>query len=386
MSKSGRIPAIAVLALSPALCFAATGQLVVKAANKQNIARPNQTIELTAAQLAPLGEKELDRVHVMNPDGRELLSQAVDTDGDYTPDMVIFQADFAPGETKTFTVASGAKVVYTRDQFKAYGRFARERFDDFAWENDRIAHRMYGKALETWVREPLTSSTVDVWSKRVSRLVINDWYMVDNYHVDTGEGADFYSAGRSRGCGGNGLWAADKLWVSKNFVNSRVLANGPIRIMFELMYEPFDVAGKQVTEVKRISLDAGQNLDHFQSRYTVQGTGSLITGIGLKKVKDERVEFDEKLGMLAKWEPMDKRAGYQGLAILVDPKTLEKRVEDKLNHLILAKVGAGNTASYWAGFCWDRAGQCSDFEAWLAYVRNFSKALGAPIEIVVQKN
>lgn len=42
--------------------------------------------------------------------------------------------------------------------FKAYGRFNRERFDDFAWGNDKIAHRTYGKALETrkgkFVSEP----------------------------------------------------------------------------------------------------------------------------------------------------------------------------------------------------------------------------------------
>ena len=69
----------------------------------------------------------------------------------------------------------------------------RERHDDFAWENDRVAHRMYGTGLETWKKEPLTSSGIDVWVKRARRLVINDWYMTDDYHRDNGDGADFYS-------------------------------------------------------------------------------------------------------------------------------------------------------------------------------------------------
>ena len=43
--------------------------------------------------------------------------------------------------------------------------------------------------------EPLTSSAIDIWSKRTSKLIVNDWYMVDNYHTDTGE-VDAYSAGR----------------------------------------------------------------------------------------------------------------------------------------------------------------------------------------------
>ena len=123
--------------------------LAITAVNKLPLARASQTIELTAAQLAPLGAKDLTAVHVKDATGKELVVQAVDTDGDAyrKPDIVIFQADFAPNETKTFTATIGEKQLYTKDQYKAFGRFNRERFDDFAWENDRIAHRTYGKAL-----------------------------------------------------------------------------------------------------------------------------------------------------------------------------------------------------------------------------------------------
>jgi len=384
MIRTGRLFTIAVLAAFPPLGAAGASQLLVGAVNKLPIARTSQTIELTAAQLAPIGEKDLNRIHVNDAGGKDVLCQAVDTDGDYSPDIVIFQADFAPGETRQFSVSAGSKHIHAKEQWKAYGRFARERFDDFAWENDRIAHRMYGKALETWVREPLTSSTIDIWSKRVARMVINDWYMVDDYHVDAGEGADFYSAGSSRGCGGNGLWSDEKLWVSKNFVRSRVLANGPIRVLFELTYDSFDVNGAQVSEVKRISLDAGQHLDHLQSVYSPRGAAAPLTmAIGLKKVANEQVRFDERLGSLAKWEAMDKKAGNQGLAIIVDPKTYEKRAEDRLNLLLLTKVGAGNAASYWAGFCWDKAGPCGSPDAWFAYVDQFAQALSSPIELGV---
>ena len=201
------------------------GTVTITAVNKLNIDRPGQTIELSAKDLAALGEKDLTKIHVKDSNGKEMLCQAVDTDGDYTPDQLIFQANFAAGQTQTFTATVGDKRVYVKDQFRAYGRFVQERCDDFCWENDRIALRIYGKTLETCVLYPLTSSTVDIWSKSTSRMVINDWYMVDNYHGDTGEGGDFYSAGLSRGCGGNGLWAADRVWVSKNFVNSRSLSN-----------------------------------------------------------------------------------------------------------------------------------------------------------------
>ena len=188
----------------PALCQAA--RVEVSAVNPSPVARSSQTIEIPAKELAPLNAKNLNLIHVKDSAGNELPCQAIDTDGDALRsfDAVIFQADFAAGETKTFTLSAGAKQVYQKEQYKAFGRFARERFDDFAWENDLIAHRTYGQALETWKGEPLTSSTIDIWSKRTPRMVVSDWYLADDYHVDHGEGADFYSAGLSRGCGGSG--------------------------------------------------------------------------------------------------------------------------------------------------------------------------------------
>lgn len=363
--------------------------LTVTAANRTNLTRKSETIQLSAHQLLPLGQSDLTRIHVVNSSGQEVLCQAVDTDYDryHKPDIVIFQADFLPEETKTFTVRVGEKQTYGRDQFRAFGRFVRERFDDFAWENDRIAHRTYGKALETWEGEPLSSSTIDIWSKRTPRMVINDWYMTDDYHTDNGEGADLYSAGLTRGCGGNGLWAADRLWVSRTFIHSRVLANGPIRVAFELVYEPFEVNGISVSEVKRVTLDAGHQLNRFESQYkpyTRPGTEiELTSGIGLKKVRGEQLELNRDQGWLAKWEPVAKNSGQQGLAIIVDPKVFRDRAEDDLNHLVLVSADENHVVSYWAGFCWDRAGHLADFESWKRYVDDFAQGLASPIEVTI---
>jgi len=370
----------------PVCC--AQGQLIVKAANKLAIARPSQTIELSAKNLSSLGEKDLNKIYVRDSSGKELLCQAVDTDYDelHKPDIVIFQVDFKPNETRTFVVSAGKKHEYNKDDFRAYGRFVRERFDDFAWENDLIAHRTYGKALITWKGEPLTSSAIDIWSKRTSRLVINDWYMVDNYHADMGEGMDDYSAGATRGCGGSGIWANNQLYVPTNFIDSRVLANGPIRVMFELVYEPFDVNGTRVSEVLRISLDAGSQLDHFQSFYNVQsGNSPPPVAIGLKKVKDEQQELNAAHGWLAIWEPLEKDQGMQGVATVFDPQQFDKQAEDKQNNLIVLKAGTAKPVSYWAGFAWDRAGKITSPDAWKKYVDEFANGLHSPIEVTVTR-
>ncbi|MFM2082231.1 MAG: hypothetical protein RL380_922 [Verrucomicrobiota bacterium] len=374
------------LAASAALAFAdAPASLTVTAVNPLDLARASQTLELSAAQLAPLAAKDLSLIHVQDAAGKELIAQAVDTDFDalHKFDSVIFQSDFAAKETKTFTVSVGAKQEFTKEQFKAFGRFNRERFDDFAWENDRIAHRIYGKALETWAGEPLTSSTIDIWSKRTARMVVNDWYLADHYHHDTGEGADFYSAGKSRGCGGTGIWAADQLWVSKNFTASRVLANGPVRVLFELDYEAFDANGAKVSETKRIALDAGSQLDHLQSFYKTDAPGTLTCALGIKKVDGASVTFNAANGSLLVWEKVAKNAGQQGIALLANPKSVGQ-TEDKLNHLLLTKCGADNSVSYWAGFAWDKAGVIADAAAWKKYVDDFAAGLTAPIAVSVK--
>src|SRR5665213_874630 len=372
MKKITKIQAAVLTALFPLLMANAASQLTVKAVNKLQIARTSQTIELSAPQLAPLGENDLEKIHVKDSSGKELLCQAVDTDFDayHKPDEVIFQSDFAPGETKIFAVTAGAKQAFKPGDYKVYGRFVRERFDDYAWENDLIAHRTYGKALETWQGEPLTSSAIDIWSKLNPALIINEWYMMGDayYHHMNSNGGDDYSAGATRGDGGNGLWADNKLWTSKNFVNSRTLADGPIRVLFELDYEPFDVNGVKVAETMRITLDAGSQLDHYQVTFKPENNPALTPAIGLKKVKGEQKEFDPTNDSFVIWEPMEKNLGMQGVAVIVDPKIFLKQAEDKSNNLLLLKTPPDNSIAYWAGFAWDRAGHITTADAWKKYI------------------
>jgi hypothetical protein len=275
----------------------------------------------------------------------------------------------------------GERRIPSAQDFKAYGRFVKEREDDFAWENDRIAHRMYGKALETWPQEPLTSSAVDVWVKSVPRLVINDWYMVDDYHRDHGEGGDFYSAGNSRGCGGNGIWVDGKLYPSANFVNSRVLANGPIRVMFELTYPAWDAAGAHVSEVKRVTLDAGQNLNRFESHYTIEnGNAELEDGIGIRKGDHASISTSRELGFLRSWETLPDDHGQLGCAVIPGPSHLISFAEDAKNYLAITKIPEKRILTYYAGFGWSKGG-FPTVQDWDRYVSESTRRLRSPVEV-----
>jgi hypothetical protein len=336
--------------------------------------RRAETIELKVAQLAPLGA-DLTKIRVFD-NGREVLAQTLDLDADGTPESLIFQSDIPAKGSRSFELRSGDRRTYRREDFQVYGRFVRERFDDFAWENDRVAHRMYGAALETWQREPLTSSTVDVWLKRTRRLVINEWYMVDDYHRDHGEGADFYSAGRSRGCGGSGLWRDGKLVVSKNFRSSRVLANGPIRLVFELEYPLWDAPGIR-SETKRVTLDAGQSFNRFESRYEMNET--LPFAAGLKKEPAAKIRTERNAGWMRTWGPVKDNTGEFGCAVVLDPSAIVDMPESEGNQLAVARM----PAVYYVGSGWNRSGDFRGVEDFDRYVEEWAQRLRSPLRIEV---
>ena len=337
--------------------------LTVTIHNELPFARQSETVELTAAQLASLGT-DLTKMHVFEKgSNREVVSQSIDG-------LLLFQTDVPARGSRAYELRVGEKRTYKREDFRVYGRFNRERFDDFAWENDRVAHRMYGPALETWQKEPLTSSTVDVWLKRTRRLVLNDWYMVDDYHRDNGEGADFYSAGKSRGCGGSGLWRDGKLVTSKNFRESRVIANGPIRLIFELYYPDFK-------ETKRVTLDAGQNFNRFESRY--EGNEPLYAA-GIKKVPAAQWRVDR--GVIRNWEPVAQNAGEFGCAVVIaDPASVVETVEAENNQLIVART----PAVYYVGSAWNRSGDFVEVADFDRAIDQWIQRIRSPLRVEISK-
>ena len=344
--------------------------------------RKAETIALTLADLVKIVPGwDLKKTQVVDARSKPVLSQLVDSDGDETPDQIVFQADFGPSESKAFKLKAAERTSAAEADYKVYGRFVRERHDDFAWENDVIAHRMYGPDLETCKKEPLTSSGVDVWVKRVPKLVVNEWYMTDNYHQDHGEGADFYGVGKSRGCGGLGIWSGGKLSVSKNFTGTRVLANGPIRLVFELSYAAWGTGGTRVTETKRVTLDAGSHFNRFESTLK-GGKASLSVAIGIAKHPDGVVEVDDKAAWMRTWEPLDGgKAGNLGCAIVLPPGSHVEAQQTDLEHLLVTPAPKSGPLTYYVGTTWDRASKIAGAADWTKEVQLLSSQIANPVQV-----
>ena len=106
-------------------------------------------------------------------------------------------------------------------QPKVYGRFVPERKDDFAWENEYAAFRMYGPALKG--ENP--SNGVDLWLKASPELVVDSFYYREHvlglpYHINYGKGLDCYKVGHTCGAGGLVVLADNKTSWSKRRTGS----------------------------------------------------------------------------------------------------------------------------------------------------------------------
>ena len=378
----------AILLLAAALPVAAAAQpaVTVTVQNPADVPRPDEVVEVPWAGLeAALPGLEAGAVRAVDGAGAELASQPLDLDGDGAPEHLLVLTSLWPGETRAFRVeaAAPAEAYDTRVHVRHD-----ETRDDMAWESDRVAWRTYGKGLwEADEFEPLVSSGVDVWLKRTRDLVTEAWYEKghDAYHIDSGEGADFYSVGATLGAGGSGVWADGELYRPENFDDWRILADGPIRAVFEMDYGPFDAGGVEVSERKRVTIDAGRHLFRQESTYSA----AVPAVVGLVD-RPEGVVSSSRPGYgwtwVAMWGPVERKAGGHGelgTAVIVPTPALEAvRREGRHDLALLPATPDAPVVSY-AGAGWTASGDVDSVEAWWALLDAEVARLSAPVVVTV---
>ena len=296
---------------------------------------------------------------------------------------LLFQVDLAPGETRRYLVlARGQVAAVPPADAKAHARFVPERLDDFAWESDRIAHRVYGPAIMTDPKEHLISSGVDVWVKSVRTPVIDKWYKSGDYHKDHGEGLDNYKVGTARGCGGLGIWDGKKLYVSSNFKSWKVLADGPLRAEFELVYDNWDAGGRKISEVKHLSIDAGSNMSRVQSTFASDTDASVTVGVGVvKRPKGGKLAKDEAGAWMSYWEPEMAPNGSIACAVIIPGGQTAGFAETGDEFLLIGRVQPGKPFVHYLGAGWSKSGDFPDAAAWESYVRDYARRLATPVVV-----
>ena len=281
---------------------------------------------------------------------------------------------FDPRSTDVYGVGAfllaGSEVVSLlggHPDRRPYVRYVPERVDDIAWENDRVAFRMYGPALGP---SGTVDSGIDVWVKSVLYPVINHRYAAGDYHDDHGEGLDYYSVGTTRGCGGSAVWSGGRMHTPGVWSTHRILENGPERVRFELGYAPIDVEGRTIRQTKTITLPLATNLNRIEDVFEADGDAPLVVALGVaKRAGDGRVVMDKPNGLLAYWEPEQPPHGHTGCAVVADPARIRDMIEADDHYLALVETQPGEPLKYLAGAGWSRGGDFPDAESWERYVR-----------------
>jgi len=355
----------------------------------------NEVVSVPVSRLKSFLDKNKEAdVRLKNSKGQLITIQWIDNDGDGNNDELLFMAHIQGKSSENYTMIADGKSPVSESKVTTYSRLVPERVDDYAWENERIAFRMYGpkgqREALAGVKGSTLSSGVDIWLKRTEQSVINKWYkgyLTDPmyYHRDSrGEGYDPYHVGDSRGTGGIGIWKDGKLQVSQNFVTSKTIAEGPLRTVFELTYNPWSDFG--VKETKRISLDLGSNFSKFESTFEAEKKVPNYTiGITLHKNEGE-TKLNDKEGYYLYWEKIDD--AFVGEGIVVTPEIIEKSLAfksetpDQSNLLVITKPQKKLT--YYAGFAWQKSGEIQTQKDWENLLKQQTQIIANPLQITIK--
>ena len=344
--------------------------IVFSISNPNAVAITDKVFEISWKSVVPMLMEDTSSLIITDVKTQKQVVFQLETKGTNTIQNILIQASLQPKESRKYMLSFGKRIPFIT---KTYGRFVPERKDDFAWENDKIAFRMYGKALEQTPKE--MAYGMDVWVKRTTRMIINERYLRGEYHVDHGDGMDYYHVGFTLGAGNVAPYINDSIWYSKNFVQSKVLDNGPLRVAFQLFYDNWDVAGRQVKAVKTISLDAGSQLNRVEVKYE-GAIENLPVAVGIIRRKDRGVMYmNEQQGIMGYWEPTFEHDGTTAVGCVFPDSVKYMNLNTK--HLLTTTTcGSGNTLVYYTGAAWDRAGEFTNSAAWFDYLTKFKGALG----------
>lgn len=273
-----------------------------------------------------------------------------------------------------------------------YGRVYPERNDDLSYENDVVAFRIYGPKTQ---RNGERSFGYDIFAKYPdSGLVLPilygnqcssaNWAKMDSlrkadpakaksfeesftYHIDHGQGADFYAVGATLGCGVAALLDDDgKIAYPWCYEKVDILENGPEKFVAMLTFAPVVIGEDTIVERRKLTLDKGSYLNECEVTYEGLSKPRTIVA-GVPRRDDGRSFQSKNLGILAYEDPTQRMDSGKIFTGVVFPNGVEKMYEDQGHILGATTIRPGETFTYKWGNAWSK-GRIPTFDAWLNYL------------------
>lgn len=335
---------VAVMTMVFSACSSST---TLELKNEMAQARKDAPVVLTRAEIKKLvGEIPSSKLPVViDEKGTVIPSQVDDLDQDGQWDELALVCDFTAKEVKKFkvnfvdvdkapkftvrtnvrlglgTIEKGYKGTDHAISPKGYvGLPLMYQAESISWENDKMAFRNYFDCR----------NAKDLFGKLVPEMVMDKLATKDrgSYHKLSDWGMDVLHVGPSLGSGGIAMFKNDSLYRlgSTDKFEFQVISRGPVRSIFDMKYEGWNVDGKLLSAVERVSIWAGKYW--FKSDVTVQGIekeSELVIGIVTSHLKDKK-PFDftanREYDAIATHDKQSMIDDYLGMGILL--KTKEK--------------------------------------------------------------
>lgn len=229
----------------------------------------------------------------------ELASQADDLDGDFKVDELAFQIDLKPNQTRIVTIAYGdqATVARLRSSYpkRTHAKFT-TRYEGMGWESDITAWRLYFDKR----------NAIDLYGKRRPGLYLELFGSPEyDYHEESPFGRDIYKIGNALGLGSVGALVDGKV-VKVSEVSDRswrIVVDGPVRSIVELMYKGWKVGNRSVDLTSRMTIWAGERgFEHRIISTNADGL-ALVTGLPRKPGLSEitRAEVGASSQIVGTW-------------------------------------------------------------------------------------
>ncbi len=380
------------------LCLASCGsdQYTVVVENTSQIDRIGEVVEVQI--------ENPDLYVVVGPNGKPIETQTT------YDQKIIFQASVAAASTTTYTLCKGERPIIDT---VVTGKVYPNRKNDFAWENDKIGYRVYSKiAGETGER----LLGYDVFTKRGRRPVLEQLYTIENdphdralvlelkqtnpvasktlsdaisYHIDHGQGMDYYAVGPTLGCGTAALIENNEIVYPEYYDSIEILDKGGLRLTFKLTFDPVEIDGQQVTEIRTITLNAGSHFNDIEVEYRgLTKPRNVVAGIVIHDSGDVKSLGE---GYMAYSEPAHIFGWQTYCAVIYPQEQMKANVvyfdEPKgaaQGHILAEGTYQPNeTLKYHMGAGWNRW-IFDSADEWFEHVAQQKQILDQPLSVKVQ--
>lgn len=358
--------------------FSLFAQISIDITNRYPFDRENEMVEVKASEIGTLSANLI----LKDDSGNEVPYQLL-YNGKTTPQAIVFPVNVKTGTKVTYTLSPGTPAPVAA---RTMARLVPERKDDFAWENDFAGYRMYGPAIAA--ENP--SNGIDLWLKKSEELVMDTLYhwelkLGKSYHEDHGLGLDCYKVGATLGAGGVTAYTDSTLWIGKHFDRHRVIENGPLRSVFELIYDKVEIKGQSYKKTLTITTDAGMVMN--KAVVKLEGPKQPMQMAAGFTLHDGKGQLQKGTGLIVYGEDAVSDAGVaQGknyVGIVLPERENDYKIQN-LHALLLTDYTVGTEFTYYFGGGWSEW-KFPTQRDWLAAVQQFSRLARYPLTIQVVK-